>query len=40
MYGKWVGPYLQWKPLVQFANYQVICGENHGALSQVLNPIN
>ncbi len=35
MHGKWLGPYLQWKPLVQFANYQAICGENHGALSQV-----
>ncbi len=40
MHGEWVGPYLQWKPLVQFANYQAICEENHGALSQVSNPIN
>jgi len=39
MHGKWVGLYLQWKLLVQFANYQTICGENHGVLSQVSNPI-
>jgi hypothetical protein len=34
----YVGPYLYWKPLVQFANYQAICEKNYDTSFQVSNP--